>query len=84
MNAECLQALCRLENAGFWSAPSSGKVTCSVSHGVLGHEATTHVLNVIVFEIKLNHLLVSMMPSLPLPDGEHLEAFAIIVGTKPG
>ena len=59
MNAECLQALCRLENAGFWSAPSSGNAAHAllrVSHGVLGHEATTHVLNVIVFEIKVEPL----------------------------
>ena len=27
-----------------------------VSHGVLGHEATTHVLNVIVFKIKVEPL----------------------------
>ena len=78
-----MQNVCRYFVAwkmqGFDLSPALEKLHAllRVSHGVLGHEATTHVLNVIV-------LLVSMMLSLPLPDGEHLEAFAMIVGTKPG
>ena len=55
-----------------------------VSRGVLGHEVTTLVLKVIIFEIKVEPLAGQWMPSLLLLDGERLEAFAMIIGTKPG
>ena len=75
---------CKVQVSGLPPALEKLHTLLRVSHGVLGHEVTTLVLKVIIFEIKVEPLAGQWMPSLPLLDGERLEALAMIIGTKPG